>query len=72
MNSQVYSVPDQKEGRSKAFLEWTSIDLYSKLPLKCESNFDFYKSHNQDYVHNPIPTQAVRIGNTLPIFKTNQ
>ena len=67
MNSEVYSVSGQTEGRRKAFLWWTSIDLYSKLPLTCEGNFDFYQS-----VHNPIPTVAVRIGNTLAIFKTNQ
>ena len=38
MNAQVYSVPGQTEGRRKAFLEWTSIDLSSKLSLTCGGN----------------------------------
>ena len=67
MSAQVYSVPSQNEGRRKAFLEWTSTDLSSKLFLKCGSNVNCYKS-----VHHPILTLLVGIGNTQVIFKTNQ
>ena len=38
MSTQVYSVPDQTEGRRIVFLEWTSIDLSSKLSLTCGDN----------------------------------
>ena len=51
MSVQVYSVSDQAEGRRKAFLEWTSIDLSSKLSLTCAGNVNNYKS-----AHHPIPT----------------
>ena len=67
MNAQVYSVPGQTERRRKTFLEWTSLDLSSKLSLTCEGNVNYYKS-----VHHPIPTLPVRIGKTLAIFNTNQ
>ena len=67
MSAQVYSVPGQTEGRSKAFLEWKSIDLSHELSLTCGGNVNYYKS-----VHHPIPTLPVGIGNTLAIFKTNQ
>ena len=33
MSAQVHSVPGQTEGRSKAFLEWKSIDLSHELSL---------------------------------------
>ena len=59
MSAQVYSVPGQTEGRSKTFLEWKSIDLSSKLSLKCGGggggNVNYYKS-----VHSPIPTSGNR------------
>ena len=48
-------------------MEWVSIDLSSKLSLKCGGNVNYYKS-----VDNPIPTMPVGIGNTQAIFKTNQ
>ena len=67
MSDQLYSVPGQTEGRKKAFLEWTSIYLSSKLSLTCRANVSYYKS-----VHCPIPALPVGIGNTLAIFKTNQ
>ena len=67
MSAQVYSVSGQTEGRRKAFLEWTSLDLSSKLSLTCGGNVNCYKS-----VHHPIPTLYVGIGKTLAIFKTNQ
>ena len=67
MSAQVYSVPGQTEGRKKAFSEWTSIDLLSKLSLTFGGNVNYYKS-----VHHPIPILLVGIGNTLAIFKTNQ
>ena len=63
MSVQVYSVPCQTEGRMMASLEWTCIDLSSKLSLTCEGNC--YKS-----VHHPSPLLLVGIGNI--IFKTNQ
>ena len=53
MKAQVYSVPGQTEGRRKVFLEWTIIDLSSKLSLTCRGNFNYYKS-----VHHPIPTRG--------------
>ena len=62
MSAQVYSVPDQTEVRRKAFLEWASIELSSKLSLTCGGNINYYKS-----VHHPIPTLSVGIGNTLTI-----
>ena len=55
MSAQVFSVPDQTEGRRKAFLEWKSIDLSSKLSLTCRGNVNYYKS-----VHHPIPTYENR------------
>ena len=55
MNSQVYSVPGQTEGRKKAFLNWKSIDLSSKLSLTCEGNINFYKSF-----YHPLPTHENR------------
>ena len=67
MSAQVYSVPGQTEGRSKAFLEWKSIDLSHELSLTCGGNVNYYKS-----VHHPIPTLPVGSENTLAIFKTNQ
>ena len=67
MSAQVYSVPGQTEGRSKAFLEWKSIDLSHELSLTCGGNVNYYKS-----VHHPIPTLPVGTGSTLSIFKINQ
>ena len=67
MSAYVYSVPDETEGRRKAFLEWTSIDLSSKLSRTCGGNVNYYKS-----VHHPIPTLPVEKENTQVIFKTNQ
>ena len=67
MSAQVYSVPGQTEGRSKAFLEWKSIDLSHELSLTCGGNVNYYKS-----VHHPIPTLPVGTGSTLAIFKINQ
>ena len=54
MSAQVHSVPGQTEGRSKAFLEWKSIDLSRELSLTCGGNIN-YKS-----VHQPIPTHENR------------
>ena len=58
MSAQVHS--GQTEGRRKTFLEWTSINLSSKLSLTCGGNVNYYTS-----VHHPIPTLPVGIGNTL-------
>ena len=55
------------EGRWKVSLEWTSIDLFSKLSLTCEDNAKYYK-----IVYHAILTLSVRKGNTLEIFKINQ
>ena len=52
MSAQVYSVPGQTEGTSKAFLGWKSIDLSHELSLTCGGNANYYKS-----VHQPIPTR---------------
>ena len=67
MSARVYSVPGQTEWRKRAFLEWASIDLSSKLSLICGDNVNYYKS-----VDHPIPTLPVGIGNTQAISKTNQ
>ena len=67
MSARVHSIPGQTEGRRKAFLEWTSINLSSKLSLTCGGNVNYYKS-----AHHPIPTMPDGIGNTQPVFKTNQ
>ena len=55
MSAQVYSVPGQTGGRRRAFLEWKSIELSSKLTFTCGSNVNYYKS-----VHHPIPTRGNR------------
>ena len=44
MSDHVYYIPGQTKGRSTAFLEWTSIDFSSKLPLTCGSNVNYFKS----------------------------
>ena len=44
-------------------MEWTNIDLASKLSLICGSNVNYYKS-----VHQPIPTLLVGKGNTLSLL----
>ena len=67
MSAHVYSVPDETEGRRKAFLEWTSMDLSPKLSRTCGGNVNYYKS-----VHHPIPALPVEKENTQVIFKTNQ
>ena len=66
-SAQAYSVSGQTEGRKKVFLEWTSINLSSKLSLTFGGNVNYHKS-----VHHPIPTLPVGIRNTQEIFKTNQ
>ena len=48
-------------------MEWTGINLSSKLSLTCEGNVNYYKS-----LDHPIPTLLDRIGNTQAVFKTNQ
>ena len=67
MSAQVYSIPGQTEARRKTSLEWTRINVSSKLSLTFGRNVNYYKN-----VHHPIPTLPVGIGNTLAIFKTNQ
>ena len=52
MITQIYFVPRQTEKRKRAFFEWKSIDLFSKVSLKCRGNVT-YKS-----VHHPIPTRG--------------
>ena len=49
--AQVYSLPGQIEGKTKAFLEWTSVDLSYKRSLTCGGNVNCYKS-----VCHPIST----------------
>ena len=53
MSPQVYFVPGQTEGTWKTYLEWTSIDLFSKLSLTCGGNLNYYLSLS---VHHHIPT----------------
>ena len=66
MSVQVYYVSGQTEGRRTLFLEWTSIDLSSKLSATFGGNVNSYKR-----AHYPTPL-SVGLGNTLAIFKTNQ
>ena len=54
---QIYSVPGQTEGTWNVFLEWTSIDLSSKLSLTCGGNVNYYKS-----VHHAILTLGIGQG----------
>ena len=49
MSARANSVPGDTEGRRKTFLEWTSINLSSKLSLTCRGNINYNKS-----VHYPI------------------
>ena len=65
ISSSFKRVPSEVGG--KAFLEWTSTDLSSKLSLACGGNVNYYKS-----IYHPIPTLPVGTGNILAIFKTNQ
>ena len=51
-------MPGQTKGRRKAFLEWTDIDLSSKLSLACRGNVNYYKS-----VLHPILTLREHPGN---------
>ena len=51
MSAQVDSVPDQSEGRRKAFLEWKTIVLPHKRSLTCVGNVNYNKS-----VNHAIPT----------------
>ena len=65
MSAQVYSVPDQIEGRAKAFLEWKSIDLSYNLSLTCGVILT---------IINVFITLFLLVGiqNILAIFKVNQ
>ena len=65
MSAQVYSVPDQVEGRTKAFLEWKSIDLSYNLSLTCGEILT---------IINVFITLFLLVGiqNILAIFKVNQ
>ena len=65
MSAQVYSVPDQTEGRTKAFLEWKSIDLSYNLSLTCGVILT---------IINVFITLFLLVGiqNILAIFKVNQ
>ena len=58
ISAQVYSVPVQTEGRSKAFLEWKSIDLSHELSLIGGGDVNNYKS-----VHQPIRKNGEHSGN---------
>ena len=64
MSAQVYSFPGQTEWRRKAFLEWKSVDLSSKISLTLWGNVNYYKS-----VYHPIRALPVGIKKTLAISK---
>ena len=49
----------------KGFLRVHKHRFFSKLPLTCGGNVDYYKS-----VYHPISTLAVGVGNRQAIFKT--
>ena len=65
MSAQVYSVPGQTEGRSKAFLEWKSIDLFHELSRTRGAMLIVIKVFITLFL-------LVKIGNILAIFKINQ
>ena len=65
MSAQVYSVPGQTEGRSKAFLEWKSIDLSHELSLTRGVMLIVIKVFITSFL-------LVRIGDILAIFEINQ
>ena len=67
MSTQVLSVSRQTEWKMKVFLEWTNIELSSKLSLSCGVNVNCYKS-----VRHHILTVPPGIGNTLTILQANQ
>ena len=68
MCAQLYYLPVQTEGRRKAFFEWKSIDLSSKLSFAtCGGNVDYHKS-----VDHSVLTVPVGTGKTLSIVKSNQ
>ena len=55
MSAEVYSVPEQTEGRKETFFEWERIDLSYELSLTYGVNIEYYKS-----VHHPLPTRENR------------
>ena len=67
MSTQVLSVSRQTEWKMKVFLEWTNIELPSKLSLSSGVNVNCYKS-----VRHHILTVPPGIGNTLTILLANQ
>ena len=67
MSTQVFFVSSQTEGKRKVFLEWTSIELSSKLSFTCGVNINYYKS-----VRHHVLTVPPGIENTLTITQANQ
>ena len=65
MSAQVYSVPDQTEGRRKVSLEWESIDLSHELSL----TFGIMLTSIKVFINLLL---LLRIGNILSILKKNQ
>ena len=68
MSGQVYSVPGQTQGKRKVFLEWTSIDLFSKQCPTRGGNLTNIKR----FIILGMSTLPVEIRNTQVIFKKNQ
>ena len=67
MSAQLSPVPGQTEGGRKAFLEWTSRNLFSYFSLTSGGNVNYHKN-----VHHPILTLPDGIGETQAVFKANQ
>ena len=65
MSAQVYSVPDQTEGRRKVSLELESIDLSHELSL----TFGIMLTSIKVFINLLL---LLRIGNILSILKKNQ
>ena len=65
MSAQVYSVPVQTEGRSKASLEWKSKDLSHELSITFGLMLTIIKVFINLFL-------LVRIGTILEFFKINQ
>ena len=65
MSAQVYPVPGQTEGRSKAFLEWKSIDVSINYLLHVGVMLTIIKVVINLFL-------LARIGNILAISKMNE
>ena len=79
MSARVHSVTGQTEGRNKAFLEWTSINLSFKLSLTCGGNVNIKGTYPMANVTNvlvkninmdiPIDNEIITINTVKEFFQ---